>query len=40
MFHPDMIDKTTWSLKNPDWSNPSIFKIGIPAILGLNVGYD
>ena len=32
MFHPSMIDKTTWTLKAPDWNDKNVFKAIIPGI--------
>ena len=35
IFHPDMIDRNTWTLKAPDWNDKNIFKIGIPGLFGI-----
>ena len=32
MFHPSMIDKTTWTLKAPNWNDKNVFKATIPGI--------
>lgn len=41
IFHPSLINTKNWTLNAPDWSNPNIFKVGIPGILGFNfMNYD
>ncbi len=42
IFHPDMIDKNTWTLKSPHWNDKNVFKTVIPgiAIYGITSAND
>jgi len=37
IFHPSLINTKNWTLNPPNWNNPNIFKVGIPAIVGTSL---